>query len=376
LARKSQNKEVQPIIVIKKVKKVTGGHHGGAWKVAYADFVTAMMAFFLLLWLLNVVTDESLQQIAAYFDPAHPRLATTTSGAGGILGGQSVSKKGAMIADRITIDGPRASGAVVQTPNIGEEGQKTDRTEAIEFDDLEIEELEELLRSDEAKRFTEAKDALEKALQENERLKELADQVLIDITPEGLRVQIVDKDGRPMFPIGSSEMFGYTRELMGVVSKVIDPLPNNISLRGHTDSYQYSQGATYTNWELSADRANSSRRVLIEKNIDPGRVDNVMGKADQDHLFKDDPLDARNRRISIILLNETVEQAVKRGAFDKIKENTAPIIIDEQSPAPPYNPFDEFEAPKEGDLDLRDLPREDNRPVGTFKQTPGTVYFP
>lgn len=372
MAKKPTSKDVQPIIVVKKVKKVEGGHHGGAWKVAYADFVTAMMAFFLLLWLLNVVTDENLKQVAAYFDPAHPRLADTRSGAGGILGGRSMSSEGAMISEIQKIDGPRSSGAMIKSPNIGEDGQETDKVAAIDFDDLEIEDLEELLRASEEKRFAEAESALKKAIEENEELQGLDENVMIDMTPEGLRIQILDQEGKPMFPIGSADMFDYTRELMGTVAGVIGTMPNDVSIRGHTDSYQYAPNASYTNWELSADRANSSRRVLMNNGVDAARIADVTGKADQNHLFEDDPLDPRNRRISIILLHETIEQAVERGAFTK----TNTEIIEEDGTAPSYNSFDEYDATE----DPYPAPRRgnggNNAPDNSFQKTPGTVYFP
>lgn len=371
MAKKPTSKDVQPIIVVKKIKKVEAGHHGGAWKVAYADFVTAMMAFFLLLWLLNVVTEEKLKQISAYFDPAHPRLAETTSGAGGILGGKSMSSEGAMISDIQKIDGPRSSGAMIKSPNIGEDGQQTDKVEAIDFDDLEIEDLEELLRSSEQKRFAEAEAALKKAIEENEELQGLDENVMIDMTPEGLRIQILDQEGKPMFPIGSADMYDYTRELMATIAGVIETMPNDVSIRGHTDSYQYAPDASYTNWELSADRANSSRRVLMNNGIETDRIADVMGKADQDHLFPDEPLDPRNRRISIILLHETIDQAVQRGAFTKTK----PDVIEEDVQTPPHNSFDEYD-PAQDSYPAPVPNQRQNNNNGSFKKTPGTIYFP
>lgn len=375
MAKKPSSKDVQPIIVIKKVKKVEAGHHGGAWKVAYADFVTAMMAFFLLLWLLNVVTDENLAQISTYFDPAHPLLAESVSGAGGLMGGRSMASEGAMITDVQKIDGPRSSGALVKSPNIGEEGQKTDKVASINFDDLEIEELEELLRSSEEKRFAEAQEALQKAIDENEELKGLDENLMIDMTPEGLRIQILDQEGKPMFPIGSAEMFGYTKELMKTVAGVIKTMPNDISIRGHTDSYQYAPNARYTNWELSADRANSSRRVLMNSGVESVRIADVMGKADQDHMFPETPLDPRNRRISIIMLHETIEQAIKRGAFKTDQVQGKDNVVEEGDKSIPYNAFDDYNKSEE--KNLKDQSGSKNPlPDDSFKRTPGTVYFP
>ncbi len=335
--------ELQPII-IKRVKKVAGGHHGGAWKVAYADFVTAMMAFFLLLWLLNVSTDEALNTISNYFDPSHPRIAEIRSGAGGLMGGTSISKEGAMTTDVQPLTQPSMTGMSGQG-----EGSP----------DADLKKLEEELRKEENETFQKAKESLEKALEDNEALAELAQNLMVDVTEEGLRIQIVDQEGKPMFPSGSAKMYNYTNQLMSAVANVILSMPNDISIRGHTDSYKYAPGATYTNWELSADRANSSRRVLQDNTIPASRIENVMGKADREHLVAEDPLDARNRRITIILLRESLEQAFRRGAFEKEGQE------DESG---------EELAPTTGQENLPST--TDQKPVGTFQRTPGAVYFP
>ena len=348
MAKGGKQDEMQAIIV-KKVIKKADGHHGGAWKVAYADFVTAMMAFFLLLWLLNVSTDEALEVISSYFDPSHPRIADTRSGSGGVLGGLTMSKEGSMAQTLQKPVPPETSGYKSGEKATGE--SKGDNSETLR------ETLEKQLREQEAKRFEQAKQELEKELKENAELKELAKHLRIDVTPEGLRIQIIDQEGEPMFAIGSAEMLPNMKMLMDTVSDIIKSMPNDISVRGHTDSYQYAPGATYTNWELSADRANSARRSLLNKGIASSRLNDVMGKADREHLIAENPLDARNRRISIILLNETVDQAFQRGAFDdQLPDNRA---LDDMS-------LDDYE----------DLPVVDDSPVGTFQKTPGEVFFP
>jgi chemotaxis protein MotB len=350
--KRSKSDELQPII-IKRVKKVAGGHHhGGAWKVAYADFVTAMMAFFLLLWLLNIVVEDDLEAIASYYDPTHPRIADTISGAGGVMGGVTIAVEGAMTQDIQRVSGPRSSGAEIQQTKLGETGIKKQTTDQIEYRDLDLEKLEEELRKQEFDRFMQAKSDLEKALDENEALKDLAENLDVDITEEGLRIQILDQEGRAMFPSGSAQMHDYTKDLMGQVAQIINSLPNDISVRGHTDAHPYAQGASYTNWELSADRANSSRRVLEEFSIGSERFSNVMGKADQEPYLEEDPFHPSNRRISIILLNESLEHAADRGAFDDLADKNT------------------------NNIDLDSLPRERDVPVGTFKRTPGNVYFP
>lgn len=340
---KTDKKDELPPIIIKKVKKVAGGHHGGAWKVAYADFVTAMMAFFLLLWLLNVVTEDSRNAISNYFDPSHPRISSNTSGASGLMGGLSVTPEGAMATTVQDLSAPRPTGMTGQ--------QTSEPVPKQEHSDATLKKLEEELRKEENDRFKKAKEELEKQLRENKDLAELAKNMIVDITPEGLRIQIIDQEGKPLFPLGSAEMYDYTRKLIEVVAKVIITMPNDISVRGHTDSFKYAPGAQYTNWELSADRANSSRRVLSANSVPDERLANVMGKADREHLVPENPLDPRNRRITILLLRETVEQAMKRGAFDP--------------------PEPEEEEDPEDDEEL--LPQDSG---GTYQKTPGAVYFP
>ncbi len=319
--------EAQPII-IKKIKKGGGGHHGGAWKVAYADFVTAMMAFFLLLWLLNVTTEEAKDIISNYFDPTQPKVSQSTSGAGGVMGGLSMTKEGAMAEDAQAMTQSQETGK----PSSGEAGQTV--TESSSESDQQ-EQMEAELRSREDAKFEETRQDIEKAIQSSPELKELASHLMIDITPEGLRIQIIDQDGDPMFPSGSAAMYEKTQKLMGKVAELIAKLPNAISVRGHTDASKYASAEGYTNWELSADRANASRRLLSAHGIPEKRLANVMGKADTDPFIQKDPLDARNRRISILLLRETLEEALKRGEFGSIK---TPVII-KKAPAPIIKPF-------------------------------------
>lgn len=286
MAKGGKSDELRPIIV-KKIKKGGGGHHGGAWKVAYADFVTAMMAFFLLMWLLNVTTKEQKMGIAEYFDP-NPKVSTTVSGANGMLGGLSISKEGAMVNNASPIT-PEQN----QTPALRPGEQK-----------ITDEKLKEEIKKREDANFKKAESSIKAAMASSPELKELEKNLKMDMTPEGLRIQIVDQDGKPMFPSGSAEMYERTQKLLTKVSEVIRKMPNEISVRGHTDGVPYSKGKGYGNWELSADRANASRRVLVAAGFPEDRVNNVLGKADKDHLVLNKPSDAQNRRISIILLRE------------------------------------------------------------------------
>jgi len=352
MAKKTGKDELQPII-IKRVKKSAAGHHGGAWKVAYADFVTAMMAFFLMLWLLNVSTDDALQVISSYFDPSHARVSRSESGAGGVMGGLSMSREGAMIDSVQPISAPQPQTARDQGESEGaQKGQNA------------LQEIEQMLRREEDQRFEEAKRELEQALADNPELRELAEHLIVDITPEGLRIQIVDREGAPMFPSGSADMYQKTKDLLALATRAVRNMPNDISVRGHTDSHQYAPGARYSNWELSADRANSSRRVMLESGADQQKIVNVMGKADTDHLVEDNPYDARNRRITVMLLRETLAQAYERGALDnRITPGEAQQIRD--------NIRDSYEI--EG---YQPLPRSNNAPDRTFQRSPGSVYFP
>lgn len=294
--------ELRPII-IKKIKKGGGGHHGGAWKVAYADFVTAMMAFFLLLWLLNVTSEEQKKGIADYFDP-NPRIASVESGANGMLGGLAMSKEGAMVENQQAMSPQQHNPAL-------RPGQ----------DPITDEKLKEEVRKREEANFKKAEEALQKEMDSTAELKDLKKNVVMDMTPEGLRIQIVDQEGKPMFPSGSAEMYERTKSLLEKVAGVIRKMPNEISVRGHTDSVPYSKSGGYGNWELSADRANSSRRVLVQAGFPDKRVNNVLGKADKDHMLADKPNDERNRRISIILLREElVTQVGANMSTEAVKE--------------------------------------------------------
>jgi chemotaxis protein MotB len=339
----AEEKKLQPII-IKKIKK-GGGHHGGAWKVAYADFVTAMMAFFLLLWLLNVTTDEQRNAISNYFDPTHPKISEATSGAGGVMGGLSMAKEGAMTTTVQNIS-VQASTNVNQRSN-----QKSPDKYKSNMEASTLERAKEMLRKEEEKRFKTAEEQIKKAIESDPELKELAKNLLIDMTPEGLRIQVIDQDGKPMFASGSAEMYPYTQKLMNKVATIIQKLPNDVSIRGHTDSVPYGKDAKYTNWELSTDRANSSRRVLLMSGMPPERINNVVGKADTDHLFPKTPTDARNRRISIILLKEELTNP----DFEKKAEEEAKNL-----PPDTVNP----------------KPAIPTVPVGTFKKTRGNIEFP
>ena len=292
-------KDGKPIVIIKKVKK--GGHdehHASAWKVAYADFVTAMMAFFLLLWLLNVTTEEQKRGIADYFAPTS--ASRSTSGSGGILSGRSLDTWGARVSEK-----SRESVVLelAPPPSSAAESETDDPDEAVD-ESVDEATLEAQLADLEQRRFEEAEAALRQAIQELPDLAELAQHLIIDMTPEGLRIQVVDQAAASMFPLGSAVMFDRTRLLMRQIARVIQRLPNDIAISGHTDATPYRRDNGYSNWELSTDRANASRRELIAAGVVPNRIAHITGKADKEPLFTEDPFLPNNRRISIVLLRE------------------------------------------------------------------------
>ncbi len=282
-------------IIVKKIIK-GGGHHGGAWKVAYADFVTAMMAFFLLLWLLNVTTDEQKAGLADYFAPTV--ASQSTSGSGGLLGGTTMSPDGA----RISRTAPPTIVVELTPPKQRNPGDG----EAESGTGSEIDEAELLNRIAERERqqFREAEEMLRQAIQEVPDLADLKKNLIVDNTPEGMRIQIVDQHKQSMFSSGSADMNPTTEKLMKTIADVVMRLPNRIAISGHTDSTPFRTANGYTNWELSSDRANASRRALIDAGLPPDRIASVSGKADTEPLIPEDPSLPSNRRISIVMLRE------------------------------------------------------------------------
>jgi chemotaxis protein MotB len=283
-------------ILIKKVKKVmAGGHHGGAWKVAYADFVTAMMAFFLLMWLINTTDPEQKRGIAEYFAPAS--VSETTSGSGGLLGGTALGQDGAKSAGSMSVLQQMAPEA---PPNAPEEAGTSANVASASDDALKAE-----VARREAQEFQSAAESLRQAMQRMPELAELSKQLIIDQTPEGLRIQLVDQEGRSMFDQNSVRPNARAQVLLRAISGVINRLPNRISITGHTSAVAGSgRASTPTDWPLSSGRADASRSILQQAGVDPDRIYSVAGKAGSDPLYPDDPSLAGNRRIAIVLLRE------------------------------------------------------------------------
>lgn len=278
-------------IIVKRIKKHGGGHHGGAWKIAYADFVTAMMAFFLLMWLLGSTSKGHLQGIAEYFSTP---LKVALSGGSGSGDSSSVIQGGGK-------DLTRQEGQV----------KKGDDPQLKKMYDLKgtAAELERL----EADRLKGLKGRLENAIEANKLLKQFKNQLLLDITSEGLRIQIVDEQNRPMFAMSKAELQPYTKEILHEIGRVLNDVPNKISLSGHTDATPYSTGDKgYSNWELSADRANASRRALIAGGMDESKMLRVVGLSSSVLMDKADPNNPINRRISIIVMNKRTEESASK----------------------------------------------------------------
>ena len=280
--------EGQRPIIVKRIKKGGHGHHGGAWKIAYADFVTAMMAFFLLMWLLGSTTKGDMEGIAEFFKTPLKVAMQGGTGAGdssSILqgGGQDLTrrngqvKKGETPPDRKSYDLKAAKAA---------------------------------LEAAEAQRLAQLKQKIESTIDANPQLKKYKNQLLLDITQEGLRIQIVDEKNRPMFESAKAELQPYTRDILDVLALVLNDVPNKLSLSGHTDSTPYMTESGYSNWELSADRANASRREMVRGGLAENKILRVVGLAGVNHLDRKDPFSPVNRRISILVMNKRTEDAL------------------------------------------------------------------
>ncbi|ABI58475.1 flagellar motor protein MotB [Nitrosomonas eutropha] len=301
----------QKPIIIKRIKKVSGQHHGGAWKIAYADFVTAMMAFFLLMWLLGSTTQGDKEGISEYFKMP---LKVALLGGDGSGDSTSVIKGGGDDLSR----------------RIGQMRRS-------DFDDLkqslDMDALQTLQDRVEREQLEKLKARIEDAINSNPVLNKFKSQLLLDITSEGLRIQIVDEKNRPMFAIGKAELQPYTKMILHEIGKMLNDVGNKISLSGHTDATPYPSGEkSYSNWELSADRANASRRELIAGGMNPEKMLRVVGLSSAVMFDKEDSFSPFNRRISIIVMNKKAEDAITRESLGEVnihsEEEVSPQIVD------------------------------------------------
>jgi chemotaxis protein MotB len=278
-------------IIVKKVKKVKGhGHHGGVWKLAYADFMTAMMAFFLLMWLLGSTSQEVREGIAEYFE--NPWKASLT-------GGKNVGDRTSIIEGGGMDLTSREDGQVDRGGNSGEDaiGLQSEQQETRDFEKLE------------------AKIAV--LLDETPELNAFKDQIKLESTHEGLQIQIVDSRNRPMFKSASSDAEAHARMILRKLAPVINELPNKITINGHTDALPIPDNPNgYSNWELSTDRANAARRELTSGGLTAAKMLRVIGLGSSVALNPADPIDPMNRRISIVVMKKKIEQQILDGAGD------------------------------------------------------------
>ena len=391
----SRKRDGKGITIIRREEVVEGGHHGGAWKVAYADFVTAMMAFFLLMWLLAATTDEQRRGLADYFSPMNP-MARGASGAGQPFGGKTPFETGELVSDRGTaavIPGranemPEAEDAITETsmarriaattdaesdavgtrlfdptgeadkaperaatkamanaaqateaPVVGDTdekirlppdaralalvGARTQTAAALEARAVAIDAARKAEADRQERRsFEQAAEQIRSAVRGDKLLEDLSRQIAIDQTPEGLRIQLLDEDRRSMFATGSSAMQDRAKALLVKIAPVLAALPESISIAGHTDAAPF-RGVDKTNWELSSERANATRRLLVDAGLPEARFRSVTGNADRDPLLPSDPLAAANRRIAIVVLRQAPALA-GTGAFASPPASTAP----------------------------------------------------
>jgi chemotaxis protein MotB len=305
---KQSEAKARPIYV-KRVKKVAGGHHGGAWKVAYADFVTAMMAFFMVMWLITAVSKDQRAAIFEYFKNPSMEPGKSVKPAPGQMGPGGASTSPINMGGGL--DAPKASEK--KTDKIGATVM-TSPAEAIELktEEQKAAEAAELARLLEKKQLDALMADLEEAIGKSQALEPFKDQLLLDITPEGLRIQIVDAQNRPMFDIGSSRLKAYTREILREVTGYLRTVPNRLSITGHTDTTPYAGITGYTNWDLSTDRANAARRALESAGLDTARISRVVGLSSSVLFDKENPRGAVNRRISIVVMNSQAEQDAQK----------------------------------------------------------------
>jgi chemotaxis protein MotB len=278
--------EQQQPIIIKKINKGGHAHHGGAWKLAYADFVTAMMAFFLLMWLLGSTDETTRKGIAEFFaDPYRVSMD----------GGKQVAERTSMI---------EGGGSDLVSTMEGQVQKGSNSEEEIEKEAAEIEQ----------KKLEALKEKIQDKLNETPELNEFKDQIKLEITSEGLRILIVDDQKRPMFKLASPQTEPYVKDILRALAPAVNELPNRVSLNGHTDALPLNQNG-YSNWELSSDRANAARRELVDGGLDEDKVLRVIGLSSSiPYSTTTDPLSPVNRRISIIVMNKKTEQQILQGS--------------------------------------------------------------
>ncbi len=317
--------KTRPIIVVKRKRGGGGGHHGGAWKVAYADFVTAMMAFFMVMWLVASVSKEQRAAMFEYFKNPSMEEGHSVKAAPGQAGPGGASTSPIDLGGGL--DAPKSAPQEdngLGMPNTNEVPEDLAKRIANEAEKRQLDSLMQELRE---------------AIDKSTALQPFKDQLLLDITPEGLRIQIVDKQNRPMFSLGGTELKDYTVQILRELPQYLNTVPNRISLSGHTDAKPYSGARGYTNWELSADRANAARRSLLAGGLQPDKIARVVGLASSVLFDQDNPFNPINRRISIIVMTKSAEaNALSTDAPDVDAARKAIESAPQEAPTPAAAP--------------------------------------
>ncbi|HEY6926900.1 MAG TPA: flagellar motor protein MotB [Steroidobacteraceae bacterium] len=318
----AQGKNARPIIIVKRKKKGEEGHHGGAWKVAYADFVTAMMAFFLVMWLVTAVSKDQRAAIFEYFKNPSMEDGKSVKAAPGQMGpgGASTSP----INLRGGLDAMRSS--ATKGRDFGAAASRSKKTK----EQLEAQTREQVAAAEHQKLET-LMEELKQAVSKSQALEPFKDQLLLDITPEGIRIQIVDAQNRPMFDVGSARLRDYTQSILRELTPYLSSVPNRISITGHTDARPYPGQGGYSNWELSADRANAARRALMVAGLPDEKIARVVGLSSSVLFDRTDPQSPINRRISIVIMTKQAEAEALKTDVAKITPAGAPTS---ESPQP------------------------------------------
>ncbi len=318
-AKPAEGEELRPII-IRKVKKRGHAHHGGSWKVAFADFATAMMAFFLLMWLMEATTEEQKGAISQYFNnPSDVQGASPVPSPSPVQGPGGASTSMIKLGGGMELHHDAAPPSPIAPPTPGTQT-------ATRADDDGAQKIEDVNEQLDNERLAGLMEALRQGIDERESLAKFKDQILLDVTPEGVRIQIIDHERRSMFPLGSARLEDFSSGILKELAHIVSSVPNRISISGHTDMKPYA-AVNYTNWELSADRANAARRALIAGGLAPEKIGRVVGLASSVLLDSSTPESAVNRRISIVVMNKRTEAAISQ-------ENGDLLMVQESGPAP------------------------------------------
>jgi chemotaxis protein MotB len=331
----------RPIIIVKKKKKGGHGHHGGAWKVAYADFVTAMMAFFLVMWLVTAVSKEQRAAIFDYFknpsmEPGKsPKPAPGQMGPGG-ASTSPINLHGGLDAMRPAITQVKDVGGTA-APVLSRNDRSQDGSSRVKSSESSptLQEAAAIQAANERKQLEALMAELRQAVDKSQALEPFKDQLLLDITPEGVRIQIVDAQNRPMFDVGSAHLRDYTTAILRELAPYLDSVPNRISLTGHTDMRPYPSTNGYTNWELSADRANAARRALTAGGLPDAKISRVVGLSSSVLFDKNQPQSPINRRISIVVMTKQAEEAALKTDVASEAPATAPAATPTSDRAAP-----------------------------------------